>query len=228
MNIKVRLSLLAASVSLVAAIVAVVYSNVQMAYGNHIWIASGMQIPDGIDRLLKSKSISRTYLKSQGFRCEFVLIAPEKQILMGEAPLYQAVPAMFVFYDLFGRHLSKDDNDFFTYLTYEAISQCNKEALLHANAPPPLIYAIITARVDFVEKMINSNVATNFTLSRPGKASDGMTPVDYARYLMNRDGFRTYKDDYEKIVRLLDNHAKSVRAMNFTSTPAPPDPSHHD
>jgi hypothetical protein len=179
------------------------YLNITMRYGNHILVATGIQKPDGINQIFHSKFISRAYLESQGLRCEFELFDPKEQILSGNAPRYKAVPSMFVFYDLFGRDLSQDDAGYFSKLTYAVISHCDREALLYSGAPPPLIYAILTGRPDFVEKMIANGVDINFTLSRPGKVSDGMSPAEYANFLMNQEGFSIDREEYQRIVNLL-------------------------
>lgn len=188
----------------------VVYANSRIAYGNHIWISTGIQIPHGVDRLVHFRSISRIYLDLREFECQFDLHDPDERVLTGDAR-YHAVPSMLVFYDLFGRGLNPDDNEHLTKLTYKAISLCDTEALLHSNAPPPLIYAILTGRVDFVERIISNGANTNFRMVRPGKDSDGMTPLEYARYLLGRDDFAEMRKNYEEIVALLERNARSTR-----------------
>ncbi len=200
--------------SIVLMLLYVGYLNVTMLYGNHILVATGIQQPDGINQIFHSTFISRTYLESQGLRCEFELFDPKEQILAGNTPRYKAVPAMFVFYDLFGRDLSQDDASYFTKFTYTVINHCDREALLYSGAPPPIIYAILTGRLDFVEKMITNGVDINFTLSRPGKLSDGMSPVEYANFLMNQEGFAIDKEKYQRIVNVLEGNLNMQTTTN--------------
>jgi hypothetical protein len=57
-----------------------------------------------------------------------------------------------------------------------------------------------------VATMIANGVDINFTLSRPGKVSDGMSPAEYANFLMNQEGFSIDREEYQRIVNLLEGN----------------------
>lgn len=198
-----KLSNIIASVCIVAA-GALVYANSAIPYGNHILIAYDLKSRDGLlGYVAYNKYFSRAYLAIAGVACTYTT-NDLTEVLDREDAVYQAVPASLVFYDLYGRGLDpKSIGDYDRYVS-KVIAHCDGEARLHDNAPPPIIYAILTGRIQYVAQLAAKGVALDFRLDRPGKDSDKMGPKEYAKYLELKFQSSKESTDYKEIYEYLN------------------------
>ncbi len=179
------------------------YKNIKTPYGDHLLVSIGMTPSPIWKRVYLNKFTSQIYLNNIDIECQFKTDI-KTAIFDENDSIYNAIPAMFVLYDFYGKTIDEKAEIFFTNMTHKIISSCDKNALLHKNALPPIIYAILSGRLDFVEKMIDEGADFRFKINRPGKASNNMTPLDFSRDLQSNPKFFDKKNKYSAIEDLLE------------------------
>jgi hypothetical protein len=183
---------------------ALTYANLTIPYGNHILIAYELQARDGIlNNITYNEIFSSAYLSVVGVSCTYK-IRGLTSILDDENSIYHAVPASFVLYDFYRDKLNLNSAVRYDKYVSKVISLCDREVLLHKSAPPPIVYAILTGKLQYVEQMVAKGVVLDFRMNRPGKDSDGMNPKEYAKYLENKNMNNKQVNDYKSIVDYLN------------------------
>lgn len=179
------------------------YKNIKTPYGDHLLVSIGMTPSPTWKKIYLNKITSQIYLKNINIECQFKT-GIKTAIFDEDDAIYNSIPAMFVLYDFYEETIDEKAENFFTDITHKIISSCDKNALLHKNAPPPIIYAILSGRLDFVERMIDEGADFRFKINKPGKASNNMTPLDFSRDLKNNPKFSERKNKYSEIENLLE------------------------
>jgi hypothetical protein len=179
-------------------------SNAALPYGNHILIAYHLKRQaNAFDGVLYNGLYSKAYLAIAGIACTYKVNGLTDVLDRADA-VYQAVPASFVLYDLYGRGLDGEQTVEYDAYVSRVISGCDVESKLHNDAPPPIIYAILTGRIEYVKQLVARGASIDFRMDRPGKESDRMGPKDYAQYLSLK--FKDSKDSnsYREIAEYLN------------------------
>jgi len=182
----------------------VIGENAVLPYGNHILIAYHLKRnASALDGVVYNGLYSRAYLAIAGIACTYKANGLT-DVLDREDAVYQAVPASFVLYDLYGRELDGEHAGAYDAYVSNVISDCDIEAKLHNEAPPPIIYAILTGKIQYVKQLVTHGARIDFRMDRPGKESDRMGPKDYAQYLSLK--FKDSKDSnsYREIAEYLN------------------------
>ncbi len=157
--------------------------NAALPYGNHLLIAYHLKRDtNALDGVVYNGLYSKAYLAIAGIACTYRANGLTDVLDRADA-VYQAVPASFVLYDLYGRGLDGEQVVEYDAYVSRVISSCDIEAKLHGDAPPPIIYAILTGKMEYVKQLVARGASVDFRMNRPGAASDKMGPKDYAKYL---------------------------------------------
>jgi hypothetical protein len=178
--------------------------NAALPYGNHILIAYHLKRDaSAFDGVVYNGFYSRAYLAIAGISCTYRANGLT-DVLDRQDVVYQAVPASFVLYDLYGRGLDGEYADEYDGYVSRVISGCDIEAKLHNDAPPPIIYAILTGKIQYVKQLVARGVSMDFRMNRPGAESDKMGPKDYAKYLELKFKDSKESSSYKEIAEYLN------------------------
>ena len=200
------LSLVFACYFLIAAFV----NTKGLPYGTHLLIASGMAPLTGKEIFFLSKSVSRQLLKWQNLQCKFQVYKPNSGSV-DNYPAFDAIPFLLNAHMDFQGNMSQEDNLYFNSIFSKFIKNCNREALQNSDSLPPIIYAVISKRVDFVESMVNEGVNLKLKISRPGRPADGKNTIEYVDYLIDKEANQNDKETYLKIASILKTaYAKQI------------------
>jgi hypothetical protein len=179
--------------------------NAALPYGNHILIAYNLKRDARtLDGFVHNRIYSKAYLAIAGISCTYRANGLA-EVLDREDAVYQAVPASFVLYDLYGRELDGEHANEYDLYVSRVISQCDIEAKLHGSAPPPIIYAILTGKIQYVKQLVAHGASIDFKMNRPGAESDKMGPKEYAGYLERKFKDSNESGSYREIYEYLNS-----------------------
>lgn len=160
--------------------------NSSLPNGEHLLIASELREPQGIGSLFLHKRLSRIHEYFTERSCEIEFYKNHQRQLTHQEKPAPLVAGLLAVYAGIDSSTKKDNDGYIEARVLEAINQCDVEAALVNYPVQPIFLAIQSSQPAFVEALIERGVRLDSRIDRPGKTTDGMNPLSYARLVLTK------------------------------------------
>lgn len=116
-------------------------------------------------------------------------------------------------YIQFYKYIPTTDNGLVLSYLEDALHQCDPNLKSADQNYPPLFYAIFLKHPDLVSLLLRFGAKVDLRISNPGKPTDGMNALEFARLLETRARDDPTRKSYAKIAALIDHHNAAAPAQ---------------